>query len=384
MLSLRRAENDTSGVLDLMRAIAAQMVCVGHGISFFVSQIRSDHLPLMQNVGVLIFFALSGFLIAFTLLERSRDPHYGFMHFLVERTARIYSALLPCLVLIALIDLVVAVIVGPAAATALGFHGVKVFVANVLMLEGYHGISDKVTSLLQWPIFGSAAPLWTLAIEWHIYIFVGAAFFIFKRPMSALPLIPLAAAFSLMPLYYVFGAIQSDGVGQSLFVLWLGGASVFLIARSLRRPPRWLSIGVTIAAVLVFVLMTPPGKEYRPAGYPLLLLMLLGTVLASQASTLIARSPAALRVIQFAAGYSFTLYLIHHSVMMGVKMIWPDAGWAGFAGTVVASNILAAALASVTEVNHKQYATVLFGLLDRAVKAARLPQPFQPVRKTTD
>lgn len=372
MFSLRRSDNDTSCALDLMRAIAAQMVCVGHGISFFVPQIRSGHLPLMQNAGVLIFFALSGFLIAFTLVERSRDPRYGFVQFLIERTARIYSALLPCLALIALIDAVAAWRIGPVSATALGFHGVKVFLANVLMLEYYRSVFESATTLLRWPIFGAADPLWTLAIEWHIYIFVGAAFFIFKRPRSRLPLIPLAAAFSLMPLHYVFGALQPDGVGQSLFVLWLGGAAIFLLARSLRRwPPRWLATGVTVAAVLGFVLMTAPGQEYRPIGYPLLLLMLLGTVLASQASTLVVNSPTAVRIIQFAAGYSFTLYLIHHSVMTAAKLIWPDSGWIGFASTVLISNVVAAALASVTEAHHKRLATALSALLDRTVLAAR-------------
>ena len=73
MFVLHKSKNDTSVTLDLLRAVAAQMVCVGHGISFFMPAWRPSELPLMQNVGVLIFFVLSGTLITFTLIERSKD-----------------------------------------------------------------------------------------------------------------------------------------------------------------------------------------------------------------------------------------------------------------------------------------------------------------------
>jgi peptidoglycan/LPS O-acetylase OafA/YrhL len=100
MINLDPKENDTSLTLDLLRAVAAQMVCVGHAIIFFVSGSRPQWLPVMQNIGVLIFFLISGFVIAATLSRRSGDPDYGFLRFFVDRFARIYSGLLPALVLI--------------------------------------------------------------------------------------------------------------------------------------------------------------------------------------------------------------------------------------------------------------------------------------------
>jgi peptidoglycan/LPS O-acetylase OafA/YrhL len=53
---------------------------------------------------VLIFFLLSGILISFTLIERSKQPSYGFGTFLLERFARIYSGLVPALMLIVVVD----------------------------------------------------------------------------------------------------------------------------------------------------------------------------------------------------------------------------------------------------------------------------------------
>jgi peptidoglycan/LPS O-acetylase OafA/YrhL len=69
VFSLDTSKTDTSVMLDLLRALAAQMVCVGHAISFFMSQWRPTRLSLMQNVGVLLFFVISGFLITYTLIE---------------------------------------------------------------------------------------------------------------------------------------------------------------------------------------------------------------------------------------------------------------------------------------------------------------------------
>jgi peptidoglycan/LPS O-acetylase OafA/YrhL len=47
---------------------------------------------------VLIFFAMSGFLITATLLHNSAKPDYGFARYFIDRFAHIYSGLLPALV----------------------------------------------------------------------------------------------------------------------------------------------------------------------------------------------------------------------------------------------------------------------------------------------
>ena len=45
MFSLDRSKNDTSITLDLLRAGAAQMVCIGHSISSFMPPWRAEELP---------------------------------------------------------------------------------------------------------------------------------------------------------------------------------------------------------------------------------------------------------------------------------------------------------------------------------------------------
>ena len=144
MFILDRSKNDTSVTLDLLRAVAAQMVCVGHGISFFVPAWRTTELPIMQTVGVLIFFVLSGTLITFTLIERSKQPSYGFGTFFLEWFARIYSGLIPALLFVAVVDGIV--IYGFRENAVASYYTAKTFVANLFMLEAYRGISFRTTS----------------------------------------------------------------------------------------------------------------------------------------------------------------------------------------------------------------------------------------------
>src|SRR4249919_3526672 len=99
MFSLDKSKNDTSVTLDLLRAVAAQMVCVGHAVNF--SGAGYTYLP---NVGVLLFFILSGFVIAHTLSTKSQAEDYGVSAFGIERFARIYTAFLPAIILIAVAE----------------------------------------------------------------------------------------------------------------------------------------------------------------------------------------------------------------------------------------------------------------------------------------
>ena len=99
VFSLDPSANDTSVTLDLLRFCAAQAVCVGHSISFFgvADRLRPPMAPNMQNVGVLMFFVLSGFLIAHVLTRGIGQRSYGLAQFVIDRFARIYSAFLPAL-----------------------------------------------------------------------------------------------------------------------------------------------------------------------------------------------------------------------------------------------------------------------------------------------
>lgn len=355
--------NDTSVTLDALRAIAAQMVCVGHGLAFFQvgGAMRPPHLPSMQNVGVLLFFLMSGFLITATLVRRSRNPDYTFGHYFVDRFSRIYSGLVPALAFVIVVDGMTIWLT--AEPTILRYYDFRTLLANLALLPGYRGVFPNV---LRWPTFGSASPLWTLGIEWHIYMFVGALFFIVKKRGRWLLLLLPMAFFGQTPLHYLAGALQSDGVGAGLFSLWLAGAGTFLLLNRFTIPPL-LSSAALALGVTAYCLMVVPGHEYAMSTYPALALGFAGLIALSQRTTMVRTS----RPIRLAADFSFTLYLIHHSLMVAVYFIFPQAsGWLVFIGVVAAANILAWSIARHCEMKHKKLAEWLLTRLNRLSERA--------------
>jgi peptidoglycan/LPS O-acetylase OafA/YrhL len=252
--------NDASVVLDLLRAASAQVVCVGHAVSFFgVSWLLPPHLPYFQNLAVAVFFFLSGLLIGDTMLKRSTDPDYGFGRYVVDRFARIYSGWVPALVFVALVDL--ALVLSNLHAHP-QYVTMKAFLGNLFMLQMYRGPLDGLRGV---PNFGSAGPFWTLAIEFHIYMFVGALFFILRGRATWAAML-CALLFAALPCRYLFGAVQ-PGLGTGLFSVWLVG---FASAIMWPRAPRWACVAVLAASVLAMIVLITPTKEYAWGTYALL------------------------------------------------------------------------------------------------------------------
>ena len=176
---------------------AAQLVVIGHGISFtgIAPYLQQPNFPWMQNIAVLIFFILSGFLITYSLAGKAKNDDYQYFNYLVDRSARIYTTFLPALVFVLSID-AISVLLSESGYRYWSAFSVKTFVGNVFMLQDFPGM--PITS------FGSARPFWTLAIEWWIYLFVSAvSFFIFKD--RSLPLLACVVVFSVVPLYNLLG-----------------------------------------------------------------------------------------------------------------------------------------------------------------------------------
>ncbi|MHA2304947.1 MAG: hypothetical protein ACXACU_06090, partial [Candidatus Hodarchaeales archaeon] len=68
---------NSSVCMNLIRTIASQMVIIGHGISFLnIAQCLSfPNMPYMQNIAVVIFFIMSGFLISFNVYKKKENDN---------------------------------------------------------------------------------------------------------------------------------------------------------------------------------------------------------------------------------------------------------------------------------------------------------------------
>ena len=100
--------------LDFIRVIAILMVVIGHGITFMgiFPFLYYPIVPWMQNVGVVLFFLLSGFLITYSLFTKRNNSNYTFKGYFADRFSRIYSAFIPVLLILVGLDYIYFIYLG--------------------------------------------------------------------------------------------------------------------------------------------------------------------------------------------------------------------------------------------------------------------------------
>ncbi|MGB1307441.1 MAG: acyltransferase family protein [Oceanihabitans sp.] len=164
----------SSVYLDIIRAVSSQLVVVGHAISFLAifPLIQPPKFPYIQNIAVLVFFILSGFLISYSIF---RKDNYSFKEYFIDRFSRIYAGLIPSILVVFIIDYV-NIKLNPEGYNYYNAFNIKTFIGNLFMLEDFPGqvlvTNQPITS------FGSGRTLWTLAVEWWLYMAFG--YFIIK------------------------------------------------------------------------------------------------------------------------------------------------------------------------------------------------------------
>ncbi|VFR52916.1 O-acetyltransferase [plant metagenome] len=336
-------------LLDAVRALASQLVVFGHGISFFgvLGMLHEPRFPWVQNIAVVVFFVLSGWIITYSTRLKCLDENYRYGHFLIDRTARIYCALLPALVFIFLID-TVSLRIDAKQYTHHAAFTVEALLANILMLQ------DIPAQLLAWfapnpPVlltqtsFGSARVLWTISIEWWIYIFFGLSYFVTVRSkrLNAGTAVALLVA-SAIPLANLF-----DGRGNGLTLYWIYGLIACLVYPHYKA--RFRSPSTKITAFFLFVALCVHRQTVSINAYDHYFALYLSICLLI-ATDLAQHLPMPGALIRFMAGYSFTLYLVHYSILQLIHdhaVSWN--GWTKLAVGFTASNLVAIGLARITE-----------------------------------
>jgi peptidoglycan/LPS O-acetylase OafA/YrhL len=344
MFTLDRSKNDTSITLDLLRAIAAQMVCVGHAINF--GRLGSTNAP---SYGVLLFFVLSGFVIAHTLKSKSRTPDYSLSKYSVERFCRIYIAYAPCLLLIGMLQVW-------ADWSGLNFGSIdstwRTFFANLIMLQMYPMIPSFGS-------FGVAGQLSTISLEFHIYFFVGSLYFLFVGRQRVLCAI-VAIISARMPLAYF---IANDD-GRALFGLWLMGFAAYFLLISVTIDLSLAAMfAITTAGIIHWWLPFLDLKNaYSIANFPALTLVFTAVVIITQCYRFLSKTLIAEKIIHFFAGYSLTLYLLHLSIIRTIFAVFPDPSSTEMLVSIVLANVLSACLAfsAMGEIHYRKLAALVF------------------------
>lgn len=348
---------NSSLMLDLLRAAASQAVVIGHGISYYEiwPRLQPPKFPYIQNLAVVVFFVLSGFLITYATVRKSREYRFG--EFFIERFARIYSAYLIVLPLIWVIDRM-ALQLEPAAYAHGAAFDVRTFIGNVFMLQDHprpevHSLLQLGTDGVQITSFGSARPFWTLAIEWWIYMCFGWIV-LRNRSKSGIVFFVVLAVLAVVPAYNILG-----GRGNGLGLVWIFGASLCLLA-SHRRISELRTDTLVLAAIgfgaLSIVLLSTTLEPYDTKYAALFGVSMLCAVLAVDRVRW--KAPEALAgALRFIANYSFTLYLLHYSIldlMVHHRIVGDPLG--DFLLAVVVTNVASIAVAYFTEFRHRAFA----------------------------
>jgi peptidoglycan/LPS O-acetylase OafA/YrhL len=294
--------------LDVVRFFAAILVVIAHFCQLgFVSEQAKQFLPQCGREAVVIFFVLSGFVIAYTAAEKKANLR----QYAVARCARIYSAALP-IMLATLVAVTLATLVfGKQVSGSYQLSKIYIYLPMHLLFTG------ELWNLSQTPPW--LVPYWSLGYEVWYYVLFGAMLYARGKVRIAL----VAALLLIM--------------GHKLWLLlpvWMSGVYLYRYQKPLRMRVdqarlAWL---LTILALVLYKIsgaddwLRTLGNSAWPfanlklgsadrylADYAVCVLVYLNFLFARHAE-LTQIEPVSTHIRRVAA-YTFTLYLVHAPVM---------------------------------------------------------------------
>jgi len=342
-----KLSSGASVLLDLLRGVSALAVVVGHALYFygFTGPGTDPSVFVMQGYAVLVFFLLSGFLITYSTVNKlRRNPAYGFTHFFIDRFARIYSGFVPALIFVLLLDTFSRYFY-PSAYIYESTFDVKTFVGNLFLLQDVPGANFLFGKTMT--SFGSGQPFWTLAAEWWIYLFFGwVVLRLLPQRGTWWVNLTVLAPLLLIPSVHLWG-----GAGNGLMMTWLIGALAYLVmAGKYLRGAGALSLLPLIGWLCAVGVM-----RFRKTGleYDAVLAFISAAVLVALLSLCERITwPKGLEwLIRKTAAFSFTLYLIHYSIMDLLRSAVGDGAspWVLVLMSCLLSIVCAAAIGLYTE-----------------------------------
>lgn len=188
--------------LDAFRITAAMMVLLGHSLGYYQYTIFKDetYFPYWQNIGVVMFFLLSGFLNTYSLERRNKDNQYSIKNFIKHKSIRFYREYIPGLICIVSIDAIF-IQCNPKNYHYYSALNIKQFIGDLFFLNG-----SKIGDLLGIIPLGSGRPLWTLAVEQWFCILFGIIFLtIINEKVINLKRIMLVLVLLLQSVSYLIG-----------------------------------------------------------------------------------------------------------------------------------------------------------------------------------
>ncbi len=302
----------------------------------------------LGHASVVVFFALSGFLVGGKALDDLLTGKWAWRRYLLRRGTRLLIVAVPALLLTWLLDHIGMALAGGgyAGATADQYvswpardgqldYGWMTFVGNLAFVQ-----------TISVPIFGTNGPTWSLANEFWYYLVFPLAGIVLLGPTGrgdhpglgrrGLSLGLLAACVALLPWpLLLLGSIWAAGAAAA----WLSGQA--RLARVLRRADlRGLALVIVAIGLLVNHAMPETLSGDLVFGFAVALALPVVVMLPSFGGPYRA-------LARGVAEPSYTLYLTHFPLVTMLVMIGlaPYRFQPGGAGALVYAGLLVAALA---------------------------------------
>jgi len=293
-------------LISALRGLAALQVAAAHLRAEVYPGLRTLEDPSLAYLGlafftgfahqaVVVFFLISGWLVGGSLMNRFDKPQ-ALAHYAIDRFTRLWTVLVPTLLLTLGVGLAVGAASGPIDANPANAFSAAAFAGNLL------GLQTMVV-----PEFGGNYPLWSLAYETWYYIqfplllLAIAGSGILRRAAAAVALVLLLASLREMISLY--------------FTIWLLGAAFSRIRIDCGQLGRGALVALGLG-LSVYYRLRGNNDDLAPGSFvqdllcsiPVLLLLASLQQPVDTAAPAYARTN---RVAVFFSEFSFSLYVLH-------------------------------------------------------------------------
>ncbi len=292
----------TSLILDILRLSAALTVAFFHCFLLMFTKHNStiSFFSDLAHFSVIIFFVLSGYLIGYTTKNNNR----GLKKYLIARFSRLYSVLIPVLIIMFIIEKLIGII---NYTSILGISRGMTLIRYIM--SGF--FLNEIWFLSAAPPIN--APLWSLSFEFWFYLIFGLWFFRQKKNW-------------IHTLLFIIAVLIAGPKILSLFPIWIFGMLAFKLPK-LKIKGYILILYLSLILSLSFlVLFKMPALPFEIGTKPLYfagqfikdwtLGLLLGVFfwLLPLSST---KQESSTLVVKFRklADLTYTIYLIHLPIL---------------------------------------------------------------------
>lgn len=314
--------------IDLLRAVAAMLVLIGHARNlFFVDyyQIKSPgwwHHPLYFITGlgaesVMIFFVLSGLLVGGRALNTINGGRWSWKIYLIARLSRLCIVLWPALLTTYLLDSLGMAVFGRDNIYGGINHGSNVIpigIEQVTTLKIYFDNAVFLQGLTN-PTAGSNRALWSLSNEFWYYI----AF-----PALALS---LKSGFRLstriIALAILWGTYRLAGSFGGGFITWLMGAFCAAYSRRYHWMRESFIFGAAILLLGALAISRAAPTSYTQQLVGLFTMILCFALLGKQPTL----PTTVLKMAHRFSSISYSLYLTHLPMIVFIRAAFPGPRW---------------------------------------------------------